>query len=302
MYSRTFGITVCLFWLVAMTWLVSQKVLPSLRVGQPPNYNTILSAQKQNPLVGWRLELNKHELGWALSETKPQDNGMTEIDSRLHFNHLPLSELMSVMSRMFNRVLENNNPKIAFDAHSSLIIDPLGKLVRFDSTLRVADVPDSVRIRGEVEGSRLQVSIDSTLLSTKKEVYLPENAIVGDAFSPQAQLPNLREGQTWTAPSFTPFVESAPMEIQIATVEGREIITWNDEIIDCWLVVYRNDPGHGLRSGQKPREKLWVADDGRVLKQQSNLFDSTLTITRMSNADSKRLAKDVANAELNAEQ
>jgi hypothetical protein len=302
MYSRTFSTTVCLFWLVAMIWLVSQKVLPSLRTGPPPNYNAILAAQKQNPVVGWRLEFNKRELGWALSETKPQENGMTEIESRVHFNELPLAEMTSIMARMFNRLVENSHPKLAFDARSSLLIDPLGKLVRLDSTLRVNGFPDPVRIQGVVEGSQMLVSIDFRDFSTKKEIYLPENAIVGDALSPQSQLPNLCEGQTWTAPSFSPFRSaSAPMEIQIAEVEGRELITWNDQIIDSWLVVYRNDPGRGFRNSQSAKDKLWVSDDGRVLKQQSNIFDSTLTVTRMTDEESRKLAEEMAHAEMNDE-
>ena len=302
MHSRTFSTTICLFWLVSMTWLVSQKVLPSLRIGQPPNYNTILEAQKQNPVVGWRLEFNKHELGWALSETKQRENGMTEICSQVHFNRLPLAELSSLMARMFNRMLENNAPKLVLDARSSLLIDPLGKLVRFDSTLRVNEISDPVRIQGVVEGSQMQVSIDFKDFSKKTEIYLPQNAIVGDALSPQSQLPNLCEGQTWTAPSFSPFRSaSSPMEIQIAKVEGRELISWNEQIIDAWLVVYRNDPGQGLRSSQSPRDKLWVADDGRVLKQQATIFDSVMTVTRMTDKEAQELAREVAHAEVNAE-
>jgi hypothetical protein len=287
---------------MSMTWLVSQKVLPSLRIGQPPNYHTILEAQKQDPVVGWRLAFNNHELGWALSETKQQENGMTEISSRVHFNHLPLAELTSIMSRVFNRFLENNTPKLALDARSSLLIDPLGKLVRFDSTLRANEILDPIRIQGVVEGSQMEISIDSKDYSAKKEFYLPQNAIVGDALSPQSQLPNLCEGQTWTAPSFSPFRSaSAPMEIQIAKVEGRELVSWDDQIVDTWLVVYRNDPGEGFRNSQNPRDKLWVADDGRVLKQSSVIFDSTMTFTRMTEDEARKLALEMKNAEMNEE-
>ncbi len=302
MYSRTFSTTICLFWLVSMTWLVSQKVLPSLRIGQPPNYRTILEAQKQNPLVGWRLDINKHDLGWALSEIKQQENGMTEIVSRVHFSQLPLTEMTSVMSRMFNRLLENNTPKIALESQSSLLIDPLGKLVRFDSTLHVTGISDPIRIQGVVEGGQMAISIDFMDYSMKKEIYLPQNAIMGDALSPQSQLPNLCEGQTWTAPSFSPFRSAnSPMEIQIAKVEGRELLSWDKQILDVWLVVYRNDPGQGFRNSQSPRDKLWVAEDGRVLKQQTNIFDSIMTFTRMTDQEAQSLARKYAkmNGEMN---
>jgi hypothetical protein len=302
MHSRTFSTTVCLFWLVSMTWLVSQKVLPSLRIGQPPNYRTILDAQKQNPVVGWRLAFNKHDLGWALSEIKEQENGMMEVGSRVHFRQLPLAELTSIMSRVFNRLIERNAPQLSLDAQSTLLIDGLGKIVRFDSTIRTSVIPDPIRIQGIVDGSQMQISIDFKDFSTKKEVYLPQNAIMGDALSPQSQLPNLREGQTWTVPSFSPFRSaSAPMEIQIAKVEGRELITWDDRIVDTWLVVYRSDPGQGFRSSQSPRDKLWVADDGRVLQQQTTIFDSTMNFTRMTDTNAEQLAREVSDAALNVE-
>jgi hypothetical protein len=281
-----------------MTWLVSQKVLPSLRSGQPPDYNTILKAQKHNPVVGWRLAFNNRDLGWALSETKQQENGMTEICSRVHFNQLPLAELTSVMSRVFKYINENNTSKLSMDTQSSLQIDPLGKLTRFDATIRTDIIPDPVRIQGVVAGSQMQVSIDFKDFSTRKEVYLPQNAIMGDALSPQSELPNLREGQTWTVPSFSPFRSaSAPMEIQIAKVDGREMISWDDDILDTWLVIYRNDPGRGLKNSQSSREKLWVADDGRVLKQQALIFESAMTFTRMTDREAKKLAQQVKNEE-----
>ncbi|MCC6126776.1 MAG: hypothetical protein IT426_17575 [Pirellulales bacterium] len=299
MHSRTFSTTVCLFWLVSMTWLVSQKVLPALRIGQPPNYRTILEAQKQIPVVGWRLAFNHRELGWALTETKQQENGITEIGSRVHFDELPLAELTSLMSRVFNRMLENHAARLSLDTRSSLLIDPLGKLARFDSTIHTNAIPDSVRIQGVVEGSQLRITIRFKEFSKElKDIYLPQNALLGDALSPQSQLPNLCEGQTWTVPSFSPFRSAnAPLEIQIAKVEGRELITWNDEIIDAWIVVYQHDPGRGFVNNQTPRDKLWVADDGRVLKQEATIFDSSMTFTRMTDREARKLAREVQSEE-----
>jgi hypothetical protein len=294
MHSRTFGITICLFWLVSMSWLVSQKVLPSLRIGQPPNYQTIIEAQKREPLVGWRLAFNDRELGWALSETNRQENGVTEIRSRVHFSQLPLAELTSVMSRVFNRFIEGAETKLTLDARSSLLIDPLGKLVRFDSTLVTNAFPDPIRLQGVVDGSQMQVAIDFKDFSKKTDFYLPRNAIMGDALSPQSELPNLCEGQTWTVPSFSPFRSTSnPMEIRIAKVEGREMMRLNDKIIDAWLVVYRNDPGGGFGNSRSPRDRLWVAEDGRVLKQQAVIFDSNMTFTRMTDKQARELAERV---------
>jgi hypothetical protein len=279
-----------------MTWLVKQKVLPPLIIGEPPNYSTILDAQKHDPVVGWRLKFNDRELGWALSQVKRQDNNMMEISSRVHFAELPLAELTSVLSRVFNSLIESSVPKLSLDAESSLLIDPLGKLSRFDTLIHTNAFSDPIRLQGVVNGSQMVVSIDFRDFSNKKELYLPQNALIGDALSPQTQLPNLCEGQTWTVPSFSPFRSAGnTMEIQVAKVEGREMITWENQILETWLVVYRNDPGRGFSSASDiPRDKVWVSDDGRVLKQQVTIFDSSMTFFRMSDTEARKLAADAA--------
>jgi hypothetical protein len=303
MYSRTFSTTICLFWLVSMTWLVSEKVWPSLRTGQPPNYLTILEAQRQTPFVGWRLAFNNAELGWALCETKQQTNGMTEICSRVHFTQLPLAELTSVMSRVFKHIADTAQQNISLDTQSTLQIDPLGKLVRFDAVIRTNIIPDPVRIQGIVEGSQIGISLDYKDFTTKTEVFLPQNAILGDALSPQSELPNLREGQTWTAPSFSLFrTAGSPLDVRIATVESHEIISWNDQFFDTWLVVFRKAPGRGMNNSQNSPEKLWVTEDGKVLKQQTMIFDSTMIFTRMNELEVEKLVRDIKNAEMEEDQ
>jgi hypothetical protein len=298
MYSRTFNATVYLLWLGSMTWLVSQKVLPSLRIGQPPNYQTILEAQKHDPVVGWRLAFNDHELGWALSETKRQENGIMEIRSRIHFRELPLMELTMIISRMYRHFIDYYAQDFTLDTESSLLIDPLGKLLRFDSMLYTNALPEPICIRGVVEGTQMKVSFDFMDFSSSREIYLPQNAILGDAFSPQTQLPGLCEGQTWTVPTFSPFRPSrSPMEILIATVENRESISWNNQDVVAWLVVYRSDPGQSFIRNQTPRGKLWVEKDGRVLKQEAMLFDSTMTFTRMSDKEAQAIAREIKNEE-----
>jgi hypothetical protein len=290
MYSRTFSATICVLWLTSMTWLVSQKVLPSLRVGEPPNYQTILEARNHDPIVGWRLAFNDRNLGWALSETKRQENGIVEVRSRVHFENLPLSDFTHGWLRAICPAADRSIEKLQLDTKNSMIFDPLGKLVRFDCSIQTDSFSNAVQVHGVIEGSQLKINIESNYYSDEKTINMPQNSIMADALSPQTQLPNLCEGQTWTVPSFSPFRSAGPMEILIAKVEGREPITWNDEVMEAWRVVYRNDPGVGLSNSEIARGKLWVATDGRVLKQQALVIDSTMTFTRMTDEDARILA------------
>ena len=45
MYSRWFNAAVVVLWLATMSWLVTEKVLPPLLVGEPPSYHQVIEAQ-----------------------------------------------------------------------------------------------------------------------------------------------------------------------------------------------------------------------------------------------------------------
>jgi hypothetical protein len=298
MHGRFFNITVALLWASSMTWLIVQKVLPSLRVGEPPSYQTILEAQKEESQVGWRLRLNDQEIGWALSKTERQPSGIVEITSCVHFNRLPLNEMAPPWIREIFRNLQFiGAERMTMESGSRLTIDPLGRLLRFDSTVSVGPNKDMIRMSGVVEGSRLQFQIRPGGLSG--EFQLPPKALLGDALSPQTHLPNLRAGQTWTVPVFNPLLQTnASMEILHASVEEPEFIDWKGQILKAWVVVYRIDSGYGVSQQNAPQSTLWVREDGRVLQQKVSLFESvTMTFIRMSREESRHLAEDTLDSE-----
>src|SRR5690348_7176666 len=101
MESRWFNIAVVLVWLSTTSWLVVAKVIPPLRRGQPPNYQSMFVQKadeaQPTPPVGWEMSLNGKPLGWALSKVglgSPQarDTSLTDISSRIHFDRIPLAE------------------------------------------------------------------------------------------------------------------------------------------------------------------------------------------------------------------
>ncbi|MGD0654175.1 MAG: hypothetical protein ABSA16_07530 [Thermoguttaceae bacterium] len=291
MYSRFFNIAVCLMWLSTMTWLITQKVMPSLWVGQPPNYQTIIESQKREP-VGWKLWINNKQLGWALSTLEEQGQGPKEIRSYIHFNELPLEEFTSGWGRALFRLIEQPSDKYEMDVQNTLTIDSLGKLLRFDSKIQLDPLNTVLRMQGIVDGPKMHVEVRSGDFSYTSDVSLPQHALLNDALSPQTQLPNLAVGQTWTVPAISPLRPmSNLMEILHATVEEKEPIYWNSVIYDAWLVVYRNDPGMSFGANSRTRGKLWVLEDGTVIKQQAMIFDCLLSFVRMSSAETARLVK-----------
>jgi hypothetical protein len=284
---RVFNAVVVVFWVSTMTWLIVTKVLPPLQVGEPPNYRSVYAVDpnaKAEP-VCWDMHWNDRRLGWAKAIVYRTPSGVTEVHSLVHFKHVPVEELVPAWIRPAVRSAVQPAGALAMDATSRLEIDPLGRLSRIYSSLNPVGYESGVVIRGRVQGTTLSGEVTSGLIVQRFERYLPPNALLGDELSPQARLPGLRIGQEWTVPVYSPlrFSDSRnPVEILHAKVEDRESVVIGDDNVLTSVVVYRSDSGSILGGAQTPRGKLWVADDGTVLKQTTRLFGSQLTFLRAS--------------------
>ena len=275
-------------WLTTTGWLVVAKVLPPWLVGDPPNYQKIVEAQNPLPPVGWTVMLDDKPVGWSLTDTKLQPTGLTEIHGRVHFDSMPLEEMMPGWLRTFSRLVSKPVQKLKMDARSELFIDAFGRLYRFHSSMKLDPLNETVSMHGMVEGRRLEVRVRTSAVSFTREVPLPSNALLADALSPQTQLPGLHIGQKWTVPEFSPLLPSQNLlEIVHAKVEGMEPIIWNGAVENAWVVVYRADAGNVTE--QAPKGKLWVRRDGAVLRQQASLFDMTLTFVRLPEDEAAKL-------------
>ncbi|MBN2476771.1 MAG: hypothetical protein JXB62_19330 [Pirellulales bacterium] len=295
MYSRWYNVAVVLLWLAAMSWLMVEKVLPPLQIGHPPSYGSILAAQGREPPVGWRMTFNGRPLGWALSTMAQLPTEITEIHSHVHFDELPLREMAP---GWLGQLVDEPVAHLGMEAHSALSIDPLGRLASFRSTLRINPLHDAIKLQGNVDGNRLKLIVGTGGLTYTTDVYLPPNALLGDALSPQTQLPGLRMGQSWTVPVYSPLrPPNSPIEVLQATVESRDRISWDGRTETAWLVVYRTDRGYGLGNDEKPRAKLWVRQDGTVLKQQVVIFNSRMTFYRLPENEAAALAERVGTGE-----
>ena len=300
MSSRWYNVAVAVLWLATMGWLFKEKILPPLIVGEPPSYRTILESDDDLAVpVSWNIELNGQPLGWATSRIRRHADGVCEMHSRVHLSRLPLAELTPAWMTTFVKLLEGNRAApetiIALESVNVVEIDPLGRLIGFHSRTRLGPAPsagDSLRspgllmnisIKGTMEGEQLNVVVQSGEFAYPTKVSVPADALMGDALSPQTRLPNLRVGQTWTVPIYSPFrPPTSPLDLLHATVERSDPIVWNDHVVPTLLVVYRDDPGSGLTSNQAARGQVWVDHSGAVLKQEVALLTSRLTFVRRS--------------------
>jgi hypothetical protein len=298
MSSTWYNVAVVLLWLASMTWLVSQKVVPALLVGEPPSYRTIVEAQQQEPCAGWSMAIDDRPVGWAVNTTSPLPKRMTEVRSLVHFDDLPLHEMTPSWVRSMLAPEGGRSVRLQLEAKSTVIFDPLERLSQFVSSVGFQGMDDVLKVRGSLDGSELAVSVRSGDFTYETSLNLPQKALLSDALSPQTHLPGLREGQTWNVQIYSPFrPPNNPVEVLQATVEGSKTILWDGRLVETWLVVYRGDPGAGSVNARTPRGRLWVRDDGTVLKQEVMLFDATMTFVRLPAHEAAALAESVGDWE-----
>jgi hypothetical protein len=186
MHSRWFNVAVVALWLTTMSWLLVSKVLPAILVGEPPSYRTILNAQRQSPTTGWAMSWNDEQLGWAVNTTSPLPNGLAQMRSRVHFDYLPLDQIIPPQVQKLLGPVRGLGDEMTTDVYSELAFDPLGRLSRFESALRFAMLPNNaVKIHGSIDGATLALSVRAGEFNLERELPISSKSMLGDAMSPQ---------------------------------------------------------------------------------------------------------------------
>lgn len=278
---------IILFWCLTTTWLVVAKILPSLLPGSPPGYQSLYASNNRLIPVAWTVHWKDQPLGWAASRSKRADDGAVGVETLLHFDRLPLDELLPAWTKPLTRRALERSAGLSFEARGSLAIDPRGRLVSFRSTVDLPGGIDPVVLEGTVDDGHVSIVVRAGELSYEANRYLPTHIMIGDELSPQATMPGLSPGKRWTVPVYNPLRGgNAALEILHAEVAGQETLFWEDRLVRVDLVVYRDDPS----SHHEPCCRIWVDRTGRVLRQESTVLGSKLTFLRRSDVAAEELA------------
>ncbi|MGB8853278.1 MAG: hypothetical protein WCC69_06920 [Pirellulales bacterium] len=292
MFHRTwFAPFVIVFWLVTSGWLITAKILPQWQPGSPPGYQGLYGSGGRLGPVGWTVQWNGSPLGWALAESTRTPEGGLTVESRLHFERLPVEEVLPSWASTLVTGMLRSRGVATFDARGRLAIDSDGRLNAFRSAVSVAGMADDVVLEGTVRDGDVAIDVRAGELHYQTRRHLPDQLTLGDELSPQSLMPGLYEGRRWTVPVYSPLRSGlSPLEIMHAEVGPEETLFWDNNLVRVHVVSYRDDPS----SSRPPRSRLWVDRSGRVLKQESMVLAGTLVFVRRSDDDAARLAAEAA--------
>lgn len=282
---------VVVFWCVTSGWLLVEKILPSLLPGSPPGYQAIYSSGKGLIPVAWTVQWNDRTIGWAIAETQRTPLGGLLVDSRLHFDHLPLDEVVPPWTRLLVKNVLPKGGGLTFDARGRITIDGAGHLRSFMSIVNVPGSNEQVLLNGIVDAGTVTVHVQAGELRYETSRNLPDELMIGDELSPQATMPGLYEGRRWTVPVYSPLrAANAPIEILHAAVGPEETVYHDGHLVRVHVVTYHEDPA----SHREPRCTLWVDRLGRVLRQEAVLLGSRMTFVRRADDAAAQLAMTLA--------
>ena len=282
---------VVLFWCVTNGWLLVEKILPSLSPGSPPGYQAIYTSETGLVPVAWTVQWNDRPLGWAVAESRRTPVGGLIVDSRMHFDRLPLEEIVPAWTSLLVRRVLPQGDDLAFDARGRIVIDAGGDLRSFMSIVNLPGSSERVLLNGTVDDEVVRVLVQAGEVRYETARRLPDQMMLGDELSPQATMPGLHEGRRWTVPVYSPLrAGTTAIEILHAEVEPEASIYWDGRLVRTHPVTYREDP----TSHREPRCRLWVDRTGRVLRQEAALLGSKLSFVRRSDEAAARLAASLA--------
>jgi hypothetical protein len=268
-----------------------EKILPSLSPGSPPGYQAMYTSDSGLIPVAWTVQWNDQPLGWAIAESQRTALGGLLVDSRMHFDRLPLDEIVPAWTSLLVRKALPKEGGLTFDARGRLAIDAAGDLRSFMSIVDVPGSAEQVLLNGTVDAGTVRVHVQAGEMRYETTRHLPDEMMIGDELSPQATMPGLFEGRRWTVPVYSPLrAGGSPIEILHAEVGPEETIYWEGRLARVHPVAYREDPA----SHREPRSRLWVDRTGRVLRQEATLLGSKLSFVRRSDEAAARLAATLA--------
>jgi hypothetical protein len=264
---------VMLLWLATMSWLVVAKILPPFFSGDPPGHGIL---EEDDP-VCWQIECNGQHVGYAVRQAVPGAQSTTEIHSRVVLEDIPLRQ---IAPQWMSSIVDDLG-EIKLDSRTRVTIDSLGKLSSFDTKVQLNELPLVVKVFGTVEGPNLELNFASGSVTHKAGFPLPSTSVLDGELIPQPKMLQVYVGRRWQVEMFSMFrPPDHSMELLQAEVVAEERIMHDGRATTARRIEYRSLAPSGVSSDQALRAKVWVADDGVVLRHEVELVNTRLRFER----------------------
>lgn len=276
MANRIFVCAVVVLWLSSMTWLVTDRILPSLfGGGQPP----IVQAYENGEAVAWEVYWQGKSVGQAASVRLQGVGGSTDLYNRVVLNEFPVMQL----APSWIRAAVGNLGSMTFDVLTRVEFDPLGKFSSFNSRISLNDMPSILRMNGRIEESYLKLKVRSSDFSHATQIFLPNSEALSEALFPDAKLPFMHKGRNWQEKVYSPFTSPAdPVELVQVEVVARETIQHHEEVRSVMRVEYKSITASGIPVNARIQGISWVdPKSGDVLRRDVFFGTSKLRFERL---------------------
>jgi hypothetical protein len=292
MANRIFVSAVVILWLCSMTWLFTDRILPTFQGGQPPSLETFQNGQT----VAWDVEWGGENVGSAASVRVPGAGGSMELHNRIALENMPIIDLAPAWMRMAVPSLGD----MSFDVISRIEFDSLGNFSSFSSRVILNDMPSVLRLSGRVKDSYLRLNVVSGQLPYEVVVYLPDSKSLNEALFPGGDLPYMYVGRQWQEEVYSPFRATGdPIELVHAEVVSEESLEYCGQTRRVLRVEYHGMIGSGISDKERIQAISWVEPSGDVLRRDVYLGSSKLRFNRLSdeaaNKIGEQLFEDIVN-------
>ncbi|MEM8946256.1 MAG: hypothetical protein AAGD11_13870 [Planctomycetota bacterium] len=277
MANRIFVSAVVVLWLSSMTWLVTDRILPSFfGGGQPP----IAQAYEDGEAVAWQVIWQGRRVGQAASVRLSGVGGSTDLFNRVVLEEFPVMEL----APSWIRATVGNLGSMTFDVLTRVEFDPLGKFSSFNSRISLNDMPSILKMTGRIEDSYLNLRVRSNDLSHTTRIFLPNSEALSETLFPDAKLPYMHIGRNWQEKVYSPFSSPAdPVELVQVEVVAKETLQHQGEVRPVMRVEYRSITSSGIPLNARVQGISWVDPiTGDVLRRDVFLGNSKLRFERLS--------------------
>jgi hypothetical protein len=279
MANRVFVCAVIILWLGSMSWLMIDKILPSLHEGEPP----LAAGFEPGVPVAWKVSWGDRDVGYAASKRTPGVLGTTNLENRVILEDVPLLDLVPALMR---RVVGDIG-SMKFDARTMLEFDSLDNFSKFESRVAINEVSSVLELDGKVNGAFLDVKVKFGDVQYEPKVPIANQAALSEALFPDAKLPYLYVGRRWSEEIYNPFhAPNAPIETVDVEVTGIETLSMDEENHRVMRVEFSSPPAPGVPEDARLQAIAWVRQsDGVVLRQDVLISTSRLRFDRLSDEE-----------------